>query len=223
VPDWRRLVEKKLERLDLEAAEIDRISAELAAHLEDSYEHDRDAGVEESGAIANALSEVPDWRELSRRIRRAKRKENEMNHRTKAVWIPGLISLSVASGLLAVLQLWNVRPHIVWMRSGLALMFYLPWLFVLPAFGGIGAYISRRNGGKWHERLTAALLPAAAMVAAFCFAVCFQIATSPVPAYYRINAITLSISIAVWAVIPGLALALGTLPFLGKPRAQAAD
>ena len=145
-----------------------------------------------------------------------------MNHRTKALWIPGLFNLTVASGLLAILQIWHVRPHIVWMRSGLALLFYVPWLAVLPAFGAIGAYISRRNGGNWHERLTAGLLPAAGMVAAFCVAICSQIATTAVPAYYRINAFTLSVSLVIWAVLPALALALGALPFLGKPPAQAA-
>jgi hypothetical protein len=43
---------------------------------------------------------------------------------------------------------------------------------------------------------------------------------SLVSANYEINALSLSISVALWAVVPGVALALGALPFLreGTPR-----
>jgi len=137
-----------------------------------------------------------------------------MNQRTKAVWIPGLISLAAASGVLAMLQVWGVRPHVVWTHSGLAFLFYIPWLVAQPAFGAIGAYISRRNGGGWHERLTASLLPAAAMIAAFCFVICLQITLDAIGNGHEINARALSLYVVLWGVLPGFALALGALPFL---------
>lgn len=145
-----------------------------------------------------------------------------MNQRTKAVWIPGLISLTVASGVLALLQVWGVRPHIVWTCSGLALLFYIPWLIAQPAFGAIGAYVSRRNGGDWRERLTAGLLPAAAMVAAFCFVFCVAIVLNVITNGHEITLVGLSLCIASWAVVPGCALALGALPFLREARAREA-
>ena len=136
-----------------------------------------------------------------------------MNQRTKAIWIPGLISLTVASSALALLQVWGVRPHIVWMRSGLALLFYIPWLVAQPVFGAVGAYISRHNGGSLSERLTAGLLPAAGMLPVFCLAFCSALA-------HRITLGGLTVCIAAWVVVPGIALAVGTLPFLRNGRLQ---
>jgi hypothetical protein len=100
---WHQLPTERLDTLDLDTAEREEIVSELAGHLEDLYEQYREQGLPESCAITGALDEVSDWRELGRKIRRARREENEMNQRTKAVWIPGLISLTVASGVLALL------------------------------------------------------------------------------------------------------------------------
>ncbi|HUJ31992.1 MAG TPA: hypothetical protein VLY23_11980 [Candidatus Acidoferrum sp.] len=218
--DWRLIARGRLGCLGLTTAESEEVFAELAGHLEDLYEHYREQGLPESRAFGCALNEVSDWRELGRKIVHARRKENEMNQRTKAVWIPGLISLTVASAVLALLQVWGVRPQIVWMRSGMGLLFYIPWLVAQPAFGAIGAYISRRNGGDWHERLTAGLLPAAAMVATFCAAFCFQIAVNAITNGDEISLIGLSLYIVSWAVVPGVALSLGALPFLWAPKVQ---
>jgi hypothetical protein len=220
---WESFARERLGSLDLTITESEEIVAELAAHLEDLYAQYREQGVPETCAVASALKEVSDWRELGRKIRRARRKENEMNQRTKAVWIPGLISLTVASGVLALLQVWGVRPYIVWTRSGLALLFYIPWLIAQPAFGAIGAYISRRNGGTSSERLTAGLLPAAAMLAAFCFFFCLAIVLNIITNGHEITLIGLSLYIASWAVIPGCALALGALPFLSDRRRVAPE
>ncbi len=220
VRDWHELAAEKLDTLHLDTAEREEIVSELASHLEDLYEQYREQGQPESRAVRCALNEVSDWRELGRKIRRARRKENEMNQRTKAVWIPGLVSLTVASGVLALLQVWGVRPHIVWMRSGLALLFYIPWLVAQPAFGAIGAYISRRNGGDWRERLTAGLLPAAAMAAAFCVGFCVQIALNAITNGHEISFIGIGLYVVLWVAVPGFALALGALPFLGDARVR---
>jgi len=221
-PDWRSVVRERLELRAFDSVEVEEITGELAAHFEDLQEQYREEGLSESQAVASALDEVSDWRKLSRKIRRARQKENQMNQRTKAVWIPGLISLTAASGILALLQVWGVRPHVVWMRSGPGLILYVPWLAAQPIFGAVGAYISRRNGGDWRERLTASLLPAAAMVATFCVGFCIQIARSVITNGHEITAAALSLYVVWWAVVPGFALALGALPFLGKTRIQEA-
>ena len=218
--DWRKLVAEKLERADLTTSQKDEVAAELAGHLEDLCEARRAEGLTEKRAIDCAMGDVPDWSELSRKIVRAKSKENEMNHRTKAVWIPGLISLTAASAVLALMQVWGLRPHIVWARSGLALLFYVPWLAAQPAFGAIGAYISRRNGGDWRERLTAGVLPSAAMVATFCVVACIEIAVNAITNGHEITLIGLSSYIVAWSVVPGFGLTLGALPFLRNVRPQ---
>jgi hypothetical protein len=220
VPDWRRIVSGHLAATDLNLRERNEVIAELAAHLEEVYAELCARGVPNADAIDGALAEVADWRALTRRIERAKRREGPMNHRTKTVWIPGLVSLTVASGSLALLQVWGARPHIVWTRSGLALMSYIPWLVAQPAFGAIGAYISRQNGGDWRERLTASVLPAAGMVAAFCASFCTAIALNGITSAHEITFIGLSFYILSWAALPGLTLALGALPFLGKLKLE---
>jgi hypothetical protein len=224
--DWRQLTAEKLSALDLDAAEREEIVSELAAHLEDLYQQYRERGLPESRAIASALDDVSDWRELGRKIRRARRKENEMNQRTKAVWIPGLISLTVASGVLALLQVWGVRPHIVWTRSGLALLFYIPWLAAQPVFGAAGAYLSRRLGGTRTERLVAAIFPSIAMFLAFCGLLAILAVLNVFGIGDHISAMNvirfLELYGSLWVVVPGFALALGALPFLAEPRAEQA-
>jgi len=223
---WRRFVQDKLELSQADPSEAEEVVAELASHLEDAYEQHRDAGLTESRAIAEAPREVTDWRELSRKIRCMREKENEMNQRTKAVWIPGLISFTVASGVLAMLQVWHVQPHIVWVRSGLALLFYVPWLIAQPAFGAAGAYVSRRLGGTRNERLVAGIFPSIAMLLTF-FVV---LAIVEVLRIFGIGDHVPSINIirflelygSMWVVVPGLALGLGALPFLRDAGAQEA-
>lgn len=220
MPDWRNTVDAHLAATNLNPREREEVIAELAGHLEEVYAELCARGVSDAEAIQGTLAEVANWRALRRRIERAKQQERRMNHRTKSVWLPGLVTLIVASCFLALLQVWGVRPHIVWTRSGLALMFYVPWLIAQPAFGAIGAYISRQNGGDWSERLTASLLPAACMVAAFCVVSCAAVALGEITGVHEITFIGLSSYILLWAALPGAALALGALPFLGKPRLE---
>jgi hypothetical protein len=134
-----------------------------------------------------------------------------------------MISLTLASGFLALLQVWGVRPHIVWTRWGLALMFYVPWLVAQPVFGAVAAYVSRKNGGMWHERLTASLVPAAGMLGAFCVAFCAALMVNGITNGHEITLIGLSLYILSWAVLPGLILALGALPFLGGAKIERPD
>lgn len=220
MPDWRRMVDDHLPARCLTRDERDEIAAELASHLEEVYETHRANGIPDPEAARRARTEVPDWKVLARRIENARHQEGFVNHRTTSVWIPGLVSLTLASGSLALLQVWGVRPHIVWTRSGLALLFYIPWLVAQPVFGAVAAYMSRQNGGKWHERLTASLIPAAGMVGAFCVAVCAAIAVNRAGDGHDITAIGLSLYILSWAAVPGLALALGALPFLGGQKLE---
>jgi hypothetical protein len=220
-PNWRDLVRKKLACVDLDPSEFEEIAYELATHVEDLYERYREEGLSESEAVSGALNEVSDWRELGHNIRRARQKEKEMNQRTKVIWIPGLVTIALASGVLALLQLWDVRPHIVWMRSGLALLFYVPWLVAQPVFGAIGAYLSRRVGGNRNERLLAGIFPSIAMLLTFSVMLAIGTVLSIFGVGDRISTTTfigLGFYIALWVIVPGLALGLGALPFLGEPK-----
>lgn len=224
-PDWQKLVREKITNLRLSPSQGNEIVAELASHLEECYEQYRKRGLSEARAVNAALEEVSNWRRLRGNIRRARLQEDEMNQRTKAVWIPGLVTGVLASGVLALLQVWGVRPHIVWMRSGLALLFYIPWLVAQPLFGAAGAYVSRRLGGTRNERLVAATFPSIATLFTFCVMLAIMAGLNiftlgdPITHFRFVG---LALYILLWAVIPGLALALGAVPFLRNGGTAAA-
>lgn len=145
-----------------------------------------------------------------------------MNHRTKSIWIPGLITLIITSAALAVLQACRVQPHVTWLRAGVGLVFYTPWLIAQPAFGAIGAYLSRRAGGDRCARLLSGLFPSLMMLAAFAVILgvglalrLIRISDFPPELWPVVGA-----HFAVWVAIPALALALGALPFVGVSEVQ---
>ena len=140
-----------------------------------------------------------------------------MNRRTKSIWFPGLISISVASVFLMILQRTGVQPHIIWLRSGLALLLYLPWLIAQPLLGAMGAYLSRRAGGERHARLAAGLFPSIAMLGTLGFGflagfIIDYIVRRAVPATPMFSG--MAIYVCLWVVLPGVASLLGELPFL---------
>ena len=223
MPDWRGVVDQQLNMRELTSAQRDEIVAELAGHLEEICDERHAAGLSISQAADTALAEVADWPALSRRIEGAKLKEGVMNQRTKSIWIPGLITLIFTSGALAMLEVWRVQPHVTWMRAGIGLVFYTPWLIAQPTFGAIGAYLSRRAGGGRCARLTSGLFPALMMLASFfvILGVGFVLRMLRVSDDFRPEVWPiLAAHFGVWVVIPGFALALGALPFLGAARPQ---
>lgn len=211
--DWGLLVRERLGALGLTPAQQEEIVAELAGHLEDSYDQRRAQGLCESEAIERALDEVADWRRLARKIRRAKREEGNMNNRTRSLWLPGLVSLTAAHGFLTILQLAGLPIHLFKLGS-IIMPVYVPWLVMLPPCGAIGAYLSRRAGGERLARLAAGLFPCVVMVALFTMGLAVLIVTRG----GAHSAVALLLGIFFWVVLPGVALLLGALPFLKAPR-----
>ncbi len=114
--EWSALVREHLGGLNLAAAQQEEIVTELAGHLEDLYEEGRAQGLYESEAIERAFDEVADWQRLARKIRRAKREEENMNNRTKRFWLPALISVIGACVFLMILTLVSLEPHMLVLR-----------------------------------------------------------------------------------------------------------
>ncbi len=98
MPDWNALLRERLDLSRLAPRQQDEVIAELAAHLEDLYAEYRSQGLSESAAIEHAQSELSST--LARNIQRAKHEEKTMNTRTKQLWLPGLVNLSVAMLIL---------------------------------------------------------------------------------------------------------------------------
>jgi hypothetical protein len=218
VLNWKSLVRRRLGRLDLPPPQQDEVVAELAAHLEDLYDQQRAQGSGDSQAIELALEEVANWRRLSKKIRRAKQ-EDTMNQRTRTLWLPGLVSLSLAMALLMILQLTGVPPRFVWMRSGPPVLFYSAWLFAQPLFGAIGAWLSRRAGGDRRACLAAGLFPSIVMLGLCCVGLTVKLITDR--AALQLPLLSLLAQVCFLIVLPGLALLLGALPFLKAPNLRA--
>src|SRR5712692_7756234 len=103
MPDWQKLVSRRLYGLALGAAEKEEIYAELAGHLEESYEGLRSEGLADHDAIHRTLAQVADWRDLQRRIVIAKKAEDPMKNRLRQLWIPGFLTLTLSTVFLMTL------------------------------------------------------------------------------------------------------------------------
>ncbi len=207
--------------LGLRAEREDEIVTELAGHLQQLYEEFRLQGLPSEEARARALGAASDWAALQREISRAENEEDAMNHRSKSIWLPGWITLTLSMSLLALLDAVGLHPRIVWINNP-PLIVSLPWLVVLPAVGALGAYLSRRARGRVWQRLIAGVFPAVAMGSFFLAVLPLSLTVdSHVPT--RLVLSGLASGLLGWVAIPAAALLVGTLPFLGSPHPEIAS
>jgi hypothetical protein len=141
------------------------------------------------------------------RPRRGEEEEKKMSDRAKTLWLPGLVSLAGSMVWRLILQR-NIQPaQPLLNHAGLTLMYQLLWLAGLPLFGAASAGLSRRAGGDRSTALAAALFPSIVMVP---FWMAFAVSMShPSPRQF----FGLFCGVTNWIVTPGMALALGALPF----------
>jgi hypothetical protein len=215
MPDWQELVRQHLFGLALEAEEKDEVHAELAAHLEESYESLRVKGLPEQAATRQALAQVADWQDLRRRIQTAKTKENIMNSRVKQFWLPSLSTLLLAIGLLALIQIfgpnpWTVARHSGWSLVAPVAVVYIPWLLSLPLIGAMGAYLSNRAGGSQRAVYSSIVFPVLPYLVFFLVALpVMAIFNERLPHNIMFGA--LFVSLLAWVLAPGAALVAGGL------------
>jgi hypothetical protein len=211
VPDWAAIVGSRLGALGLDPAREEEVRAELAAHLEDLYAEARRRGSADAEATARALERVPDWSHLARIIRRADRRDGSMSRDAKTIWVPGMAALA---GAAAVILASTLLPSSLWADRRADVPMALAAIAIYLACGALGAAWSRRAGGTIRDRLCAGLLPLALHVAIFVLALVVATVSDgrPHPETVLLN---LQLRVAVvFLVIPGIALAIGTLPFL---------
>src|SRR5271155_960828 len=240
MPDWEALVAERLGGLEADAARREEVVRELAGHLEDYYLEKCSRGFSPAAAMKLALAQVADWRELTRKIRLAKREEESMNDRTKGYWLPGLVAFTASMMWLMILQLAIPIRHSRYLTDhfiaahagsgprlesniGLQIYYlaapYLLWLLAQPLFGALGAYLSRRGGGELRARMVAGIFPSLMFLCAlsFVFVIAVFVERNPFvlghPLYFAVILLP-------WVVFPAATLALGVLPFLRGPKAQ---
>jgi hypothetical protein len=213
MPDWNALVRERLGMSESSFVEDAAVVAELSSHLEDAYEELLEAGLCEPEAIKQAMGHRANWHGLARRIRRTKSKEKGLNHRTRTLWLPGLVSLTASMTWLMLLQLVGPQPRLPWLHSGLPLMPYLVWLLTQPLFGAMGAYMSRRAGGERVTELTASLFPAIVMLGLWGLVVAMSSLVEKNPHVLPQWPLVLFGAFN-WAILPGVLLLLGRFLFL---------
>jgi hypothetical protein len=233
VPEWNEIVRKNLRNLRVTPEQREEVAQELAGHLEDLYEQLQESGHCESEALRLTMQATGNWKELAKKIRRAKREEAVMNKRTQVLWLPGLVAFTTASILLMTLQhavlsrptvllileqIVRLRPTLWWKDQ--VDVIYFCWWVLLPLCGAAGAYLSRRAGGTRLACIAASLFPSIIMSFVFCFVLPVSIVLEK-NTFVMQHPLYFALAFVNWTMVPGLALILGALPFLWqKPRTQ---
>jgi hypothetical protein len=210
MPDWQKLVRRRLSGLAVDFTEREEIHTELAAHLEESYESLRTKGLPEQAAMQQTLAQVADWQDLRRRIQVARtRKENIMNDRVRQLWLPGLLTFVLSMGLLELVQKFGPRPFVLDLDKGTpVLMFYTSWLLTLPLAGAIGALLSKRAGGSPKILAISSVFPVLPFGVVFLIAIPAGLLIGHSLAHHIVAAAFLTMMFG-WVLVPGVALLSG--------------
>jgi hypothetical protein len=98
-------------------------------------------------------------------------------------------------------------------------------LGMLPLCGAVGACLSRRGGGSPADRVRAALMPVMCILGLFLITLpveaAFQAYSGTFAAWAGVAVRGVACSIVSEVLLPGAALLLGALPFLGRNRQPA--
>jgi len=215
MPDWDGLLGEKLVGLSLEAGERREVIAELAGHLEETFEELRQQGLTEEAAVERALAQVRDWQSLRRRIQRARMKENVMTDRVRQVWLPGFLTLFLSVMMLMTIQFFGPQPLFV-SASGRGMtapvtVIYVPWLVSLLLIGAIGAYLAGRAGASARATFLSIMFPVLPHSIFFVIWIPVSLILGDHISHNTMPS-ALLMGLVGWVVLPGAALLAGGLP-----------
>lgn len=211
MPDWQKLVRARLAGLGLSEDEKEEVHAELAAHLEDSYESLLRKGLTEHEAVHGSLAQVSNWKDLQRSIYLARMGKDTMTNRVKQLWLPGLLTFTLSMVLMELAQKFGPAPHILSLDKGTpVLMFYTAWLFVLPLAGAIGAFLAKRAGGSPRMALLSSIFPVLPFAVVFLIAIPIGLVIGRNLEHHIVAAAFFTMAIG-WVLVPGVALLAGGL------------
>lgn len=226
MPDWQELVRQRLAGLALDLSEKEEVHAELAAHLEESYEVLLREGVPKPDAIRGALSLAGDWQELRRRIQIARRKANNMTNRVRQLWLPGFLTLFTSMSLLVLIDFFGPRPPIfhptdaynvafqfrAWAMIAPVAVIYVPWLLTLLLIGAWGAYLSHRAGASRRVVFLSILFPVLPYLTSFLIGFPLSLILGEKNFTHNIMFSALLVGLVAWVLLPGATLLAGGLP-----------
>lgn len=223
MPDWQQLVRQRLSGLVLDLSEKEEVHAELAAHLEESYEVLLREGVSEPEAIRRALSIAGEWQDLRRRIQAARRKGNNMTDRVRQLWLPGFLTLFTSMSLLMLIGFFGPRPPNfypidaynvsfqlrAWSVIAPVAVVYVPWLLTLLLIGGSGAYLSHRAGASQRVVFLSILFPVLPYLTFFQIAFPLSLILGEKHFTHNIMFSAFLVGLLAWVLFPGAALLAG--------------
>jgi len=98
------------------------------------------------------------------------------------------------------------------MLGGAVLFPYFMWLLCQPFCGALGAWLSKRGGGRKLEFIGSGIFPSLIMLAMMALLFPFAILVEKNP-YILSHLGDAAIGLFAWVGLPGLCLAIGTIPF----------
>ncbi len=213
--DWNALVRERLDGLSLEPEERREVVAELAAHLEETFEGLRREGFSEEAAAERALTQVKDWRSLRGKIQKARRREDAMTDRVRQVWLPGFLTLFLSMMLLMAIQFFGPKPLVLsphgWRVMAPMAVIYVPWLLCLVPIGAMGAYLSVRAGASRRGTFVSTVFPVLPYFVFFiaAFPVCVILDDHVA---HNVVLSALWVGLVAWVILPSVALLAGAFP-----------
>lgn len=144
-----------------------------------------------------------------------------MNRRTQTLWLPGFLGILAWAALAVVAQ--ESRLQIALDHAKLFPVVSPLWLIIQLPLGALGAYTSRRAGGTRLDRIAAGLFPALLLCVSLVVVFLIRALVPPLRGgngIVGINQLLFWQSARAGIVFPGLALLLGTLPFLRQPTSE---
>jgi len=233
MPDWKKLVSRRLAQLALDERERQEVVGELAGHLEEIYEALRQKGASRDDAIRGALLQVDNWNKLRQDIYVARTKENAMNARTSRLWVPSFVTLAASIITLVAFGFLGLQPgplgsqphheewssHLVGGITGGSHVVneYTVWLMALPFLGALGARLSRGAGGTLRDIIISGVFPALAWLTIVVVILSFAVSLG-----HGLQAVTAPVGpvglITVLVVIPGVCLLLGVLVYYAAAK-----
>jgi hypothetical protein len=215
MPDWDALVRQRLAGISLEPQELREVVAELAGHLEETFEQLRRQDLPEEVAVERALSQVKNWQSLGRKIQIARSKENVMTNRVRQLWVPGFLTLLVSMTMLMVIQFIGPKPLIVsahgWRMIAPVAVIYVPWLLSLLPIGAMGAYLAGRAGASERAMFLSIVFPVLPYFVLFIIAFPVSLILDDHVAH-NVMLSALWMGLGAWVLVPGSALLAGGLP-----------
>jgi hypothetical protein len=204
--DWHAYARERLGSLPLPPGEQDDVAVELAAHLEEFYADLRVKGIPDEEAFAQTCARAGNWQGLRKGIVAATQEES-MHDRIKQIWLPAMATFISSYLVLVLLEREGTRPPFERSGEPRGVVYFLPWLLLLPLIGGASAYLSRRaRGDGWRVYLGASF---PVLVLGVLFLILFSSVVALNPHGLPTKASAFASIMLGWVVLPGIALCAG--------------